>query len=300
MPLPWKIKPSRNISGILLMFSHAIAMSALYIVVQLLGNYMHALQAVFMMTFIMFLIVLASCFDKEGIAQHLQTTKLELHALRGVVSALGGLSMFYAVSILNVTDAAALSKLEHSLMVILGIIIFKEKFTIPKIILLIGSLVGAFFITNFFNVQLDRGYFFIFLAFVFWTTNNVIIKKLGKTEKSRAQLFYGALFASITAFIVSVPVWKAVDIKFEVMALLMLGGICKLIHKLSFFRAYKVTDISIASPFDYMRLVITAFFAYVFLGQLPNQNSLIGYVIITVTGIYFIFTESKNLKKAKK
>lgn len=287
------LKIQDNIRGILMMLVHAIAMSALYVVVKNLTDAIHPDQIGFLYKFTILIIVLISCLD-GGLKKHLQTKKIELHALRGFSSILGSLSMFRALSYIGATDAAALSKLEHSIMVLVGVFVFNEKITIPKIVLLIGSVVGAFFIFDF-NIigkNVDIGYFYVLLALFFWLINNVVVKKLGKTERSRAQLFYSSLVASIIAFFFAVPSWRPVTA--DNIYLIIIAAVASLLHKLTFFKAYKLTDISIASPFDYTRLVITALFSYMFLGEVPDKNKLTGYTLITAVGIYFIFSEAKR------
>jgi S-adenosylmethionine uptake transporter len=287
------LKIQDNIRGILMMFAHAISMSALYVVVKNLTDYMHSDQIGFLYKFTILIIVSISCLD-GGFKKHLQTKKIELHALRGVFSILGSLSMFRALNYIGAGDAAALSKLEHSIMVLVGVFVFNEKITMSKIILLAGSVAGAFFIFDFHLVgqNVDIGYFYVLLALFFWLINNVVVKKLGKTERSRAQLFYSSLVASIIAFFFAVPSWQPITI--DNMYLIIIAAVASLLHKLTFFKAYKFTDISIASPFDYTRLIITALFAYIFLGEVPDGDKLIGYTLITAVGVYFIFSEAKK------
>ena len=276
-----------------MMIVHAISMSVLYVVVKDLTKYVHPDQVGFLYKFTILIIVSISCLD-GGFKKHLQTKKIKLHILRGVFSILGSLSMFRALSYIGASDAAALSKLEHSIMVLVGVFAFNEKITVSKVILLVGSVAGAFFIFDFNIVSknIDKGYFYVSLALFFWLINNIVVKKLGKTERSRAQLFYSSLVASIVAFFFAATSWQTISS--DNMYLIIIAAVASLLHKLTFFKAYKFTDISIASPFDYTRLVITASFAYIFLGEVPDSNKIIGYALITAVGVYFIFSEARK------
>ena len=285
--------------GIIMMMIHAVSLSILYVVVKKLTQFMHSDQIGFLYRFTIFIIVVISSI-KGGFKKHLSTKRIELHALRGVFSILGSLSMFRALGYIGATDAAALSKLEHSFMVIIGICFFKERISLSKFILLISSIIGAMFIFNFHSIgnNLDWGYFYILLALLFWLINNVVVKKLGRTERSRAQLFYSSLVASVIAFFFAIEGWQSVS--FNHLYLILIAALASLLHKLTFFKAYKFTDISIASPFDYTRLVITALFAYIFLGDIPKNSTFIGCAIITIAGVYFISVERKALGLTKK
>ena len=275
-----------------MMIVHSISTSVLYVVVKNLTQYMHPDQIGFLYKFTILIFVIISCHG--NFKQHLTTRKILLHAFRGMFSILGSLSMFRALSYIGAADAAALSKLEHSIMVLIGVFIFNEKLTLQKIILLIGSFIGAILIFDFSNIGhgFDKGYFYAVLALFFWLMNNIVVKKLGKTEHSRVQLFYSSLISSIIAFFFALPSWQAIN--FQHLYLIIIAAIASLIHKLTFFKAYKLTDISIVSPFDYTRLIITALLAYFFLNEKPDHHSLIGYIFITIVGVYFILSEGNK------
>ena len=299
-------KPTEHITGILLMIVNAFFMSLLYVIVKILTRDFHfsSNQVGFLYKLNILVITLISCI-KLGVVHHLKTEKLLFHALRGFFSIAGSLSMFYAVSMLKVVDAAAISELTPAFMVLAGIIIFNEKFTFPKLMLFLGSLTGVIFIKGFnnFGGNIDVGYFYAFLALIFWSINNVIIKKLTKTERSRAQLFYSSLFASLFAFPLAffnfsydfsgisfnVALAKWPTFSCSGVLLMFSAGFSSLLHKVSFFKAYKLSDMSIVGPFDYLRLPFTGIFAYLILGEsITNVYSLIGYAIIIVSSVYFM------------
>jgi drug/metabolite transporter (DMT)-like permease len=308
-------KPSPHISGILLMATNAFFMSLLYVIVKVLTKDMGIAsnQVGLLYKLSIVIITLFSCF-KLGLAHHLKTNKLFFHALRGLFSIVGSLSMFYAVSILNVVDAAAISELTPAIMAVTGIIVFNEKVTSPKVILFLGTIIGVFFIVDFgnFGKNFDTGYIYAFLALIAWSLNNIVVKKLTKTEHSRAQLFYSALFASIFAlpvaffsvsydslnYSLNFAQREWATFSFDAMLLILCAGIASLLHKLSFFRAYKLADISVVGPYDYLRLPFTGLLAYMILDEkITNLYSLVGYAIIIASGIYFVIHKGKKKTK---
>ena len=192
-----------------------------------------------------------------------------------------------------------------------GALVFNERITTPKIILLLGSTIGVFFIKDSTSMGVDSnsGYLFAFSALIFWSINNVIIKKLTKTEHSFAQLFYSSLFASFFSFplacfqctfdfqqhFISINLSTWPYFSRASLSLICLAGIASLLHKASFFTAYKISDISVVGPFDYLRLPFTGILSYLILNQaLPNNYSLVGYGIIIFTGMYFIIHKNRN------
>ena len=293
---------------------NAFFMSLLYVIVKILTNDCNfsSNQVGLLYKLSILVLTLVSCLNL-GFIHHLKTKKLFFHALRGFFSIMGSLCMFYAVSVMNVLNAAAISELTPVFMVIAGVLVFNEKLTTPKIILLLGSITGIFFIKDFTTIGKDPnpGYWFAFLALIFWSLNNVVIKKLTKTEHSRAQLFYSSLFASIFAFPIAcfqytfdftnysldlnIATWP--DFSAKAILLILSAGMASLLHKVSFFRAYKLADMSVVGPFDYLRLPFTGIFAYLILDEgITNNYSLIGYGLIVLSGIYFIMHKEKKPK----
>jgi drug/metabolite transporter (DMT)-like permease len=293
---------------------NAFFMSLLYVIVKILTNDCNfsSNQVGLLYKLSILVLTLVSCLNL-GFIHHLKTKKLFFHALRGFFSIMGSLCMFYAVSVMNVLNAAAISELTPVFMVIAGVLVFNEKLTTPKIILLLGSITGIFFIKDFTTIGKDPnpGYWFAFLALIFWSLNNVVIKKLTKTEHSRAQLFYSSLFASIFAFPIAcfqytfdftnysldlnIATWP--DFSAKAILLILSAGMASLLHKVSFFRAYKLADMSVVGPFDYLRLPFTGIFAYLILDEgITNNYSLIGYGLIVLSGVYFIMHKEKSPK----
>lgn len=310
-------KPSKYVAAILLMIANALFMSLLYVIVKILTKKYNfsSNQVGLLYKLTILMITMISCIG-SGFLDHIKTKKLKFHMLRGFFSIVGSLSMFYAVSVLNVVDAAAISELTPAMMVLAGILIFNEQITSRKIILLFGSVLGAFFIVDFGKQgDINIGYFYAFLALISWSINNVIVKKLTKTEHSRTQLFYSSLFASIFAMPVAFFNFQfhSFDYQFNIIAMewpdfslisfsmILLAGVSSLLHKVSFFRAYKLADMSLVGPYDYLRLPFVAIFAYLFLDlKALNNYSLFGYVLIIASGVYFIIHEHKNIQNQEK
>ena len=64
--------------------------------------------------------------------------------------------------------------------------------------------------------------------------------------------------------------------------LVFLSGLAALIHKIAFFKAYKISHISVVAPFDYIRLVFTSILSY-FFSRDAMECSLSQVSVISVT-----------------
>ena len=286
-----RFKPSKELSGILLMILHAISMSVLYIAGKGFMQTHHPNQVAFLYKFAILLAILPWCM-KGGFKKNLRTKKLGTHIVRGTFSLMGTLCFFYGLSKIGVSDVTAMTYIEQIIVLLIGVFYFKEEFTSSKFILVVLSFVGVLFVTKPLIKEFNMNYIFIFLALIFWAVNNFAIKVLGKTEHTKAQLFYVMLVSSILAFPLALKHWK--PIKIEHTKYILILALCYVIHVVAFFKAFKFTDISTVMPYDYSRLVFTGCLGYLFLGETTDYYKILGYAMIVLGGLYFIHSEGKK------
>lgn len=293
------INPKSTIYGIILILIHAVAMSVLYIVGKTMSHIIHPNQVSFLYKFSILLSIIPWCFQGRGIIANLKTDKIKLHFARSVFSIMAVICFHYGLSKIQVGDAAAITYLENAILVIIGIVYFKEKITKAKIILISCGFIGATFVIQPGLRQFNIYYAYLFLALIFWTLNNVSIKILGNTERTKAQVFYMAFFGSLISFPIAMQhEWPVFDISYIKFILIL--ALFHMIHAIAFFKAFKLADISTVMPFDYTRLIFTGILGYFFLFEQPNLLSLIGYGLIAVGGIYAILSDGKNKGWARK
>lgn len=289
--------PSKTISGILLMLLHALSMSLLYVFSKKLTQSLHPFQVAFMYKFAILLAILPWCFW-GNYKKNLSTKKPGMHVARGTFSLLGTLCFFVAVSKLGVLDASAISYLDHLVVMLIGFLYFKEKITNAKIIMIILCTTGAMLIIKPGFVKFNVYYVYLFLALIFWALNCTVIKILGTTERSKAQIFYVMLFSSLFSLPLAMYEWHPVEAwHFKYILLIAL---CYLVHTIAFFKAFKFADLSTVMPFDYSRLLFTGLLGVLILHEVPDKYSVIGYGFIFLSGLYAIFDEANRQRKERK
>ena len=294
-------KFSNNILGVMMMLVHSISLSFYYIIIEVISNKIHPLQTSLMYTSTMLVCITISCC-KLGLKHNLKTNFLKHHIMRGFFSSLATIFLFFSIQIIGVSDATALSKLEHCIMTLVGIFVFNEKLDKSKIVLFVGSIISTILLVDLTNIifTFNKGYLFMLLSLFFWIMNNIFIKKLTVTEKSKSQLFYSSFFSLLVNIMFIFIIyflpnyiqdricfkWCIIDL--ESFIFISLLALTKFLHKLMFFKAYKLSDLSIVSPFDYSRLIFISFLAFLFFGRLPTIREIVGYLCIIITGVYFI------------
>jgi S-adenosylmethionine uptake transporter len=323
------IVEQNNIYGILFMIINALAVSIIYVVAKSLSQDISSNLMVFLYKFTILLCIIPWII-KEGISS-LKTNRIHLHALRGFLSISGSLSLYYAIKHIELADITAVGYLEQVILVIVGIIYFGEKSTIAKIIGISASFLGALIvvypdiidfgrigagqnITDPFE-SINPYYSFVFLSIFFWATNCTVVKILGKTEKTKVQLFYVLLFSSIIAFPMAFMNWTETtfgpihfsypstytpfnDLGLEIghIKYLAVLALCYFTHSVSFFKALKHAELSTVIPFDYSRLLFAGIFGYIFFGEVPEYGSYFGYILIIFAGVFLVKAERRRKK----
>ncbi|MCE2993142.1 MAG: DMT family transporter [Alphaproteobacteria bacterium] len=322
-----------NIFGICMMLLHAVALSVLYAVVKELTQELSSNVIVFLYKFMILVCALPWCF--YGGMRTLKTNRIWLHMSRGFLSVCGSLSMFYAIKHIGLSDVTAVAYLEQIVLLIVGILYFKERATKTKIVAIIISFVGAIFIIkseyfmriyeaslgNSYNSssEFNSFYIFVFMAIAFWSLNSTVIKILGKTEKTKVQLFYVMLFSCIIAFPIAFMDWAVatkigvMDIKYPVslvdftelgltwkhIGYIFVLAICYFLHVIGHFKAFKHAELSVVVPFEYTRLVFAGILGYCFFSEVALPPSYIGYILIIISGVAIFRAEQKKRKKQR-
>lgn len=292
-----KMRPSKQLLGIILVIIHALSMSILYAVGKNLTKVVSPEQVAFLYKASVFLVTFPWCL-KDGMSGLLYTTKIHLHIARSVFSLAATVCFYHGIASIKIIDAAAVTYLENILVLIVGIVIFNEKITFAKIIAGILGIAGTVLVMKP-GLEFNNGYFYLFGALIFWLLNNITIKILGRTERSKTQLFYSSMFGSLFAFpLIWNQSWDGFML--EHTKYVAIQAIFHATHTICIFRALKLGDISTVMPFDYTRLIFTGVIGYMIFGEIPGVSSFCGYCLIIFGGIYLIIEEGKKHGWSKK
>jgi len=325
----------KNLFGIIFMLINAVSIAVLYTAVKELRTELDSNLIVFLYKFSILILILPWVF-KDGL-KGLRTKKFYLHALRGFLSISGSLCLFFAIKFIELSDITAIGYLEQVLLVLVGVLIFKEASTVTKYIAVAMSFLGAMVVVYPEVIQFSeygipyltpRGlkgdfneyYIFVFLSILFWGSNCVVIKLLGRTEETRTQMFYVLLFSCIYAYPLAFLDWVEqgelfagipymlpvghhtfgeLELATHHLPYLALLALCYFIHSIAFYKALTYSEFSVVIPFDYSRLIFAGIFGYLFYQETPEFGSYFGYLLIIASGVVLVRSEKKRMKRQK-
>ena len=200
--------------------------------------------------------------------------------LRCAFGTSGLIANFYAIDKLNIADANMLNKLSPFFAILISIPILKEKPKKIDILAVIVAFLGAMLIVRptGSNMQLVPALIGLYGGFGAGAAY-VFVRKLGK-KGERTPII--VLCFSIFSTAVSIPFIAVNYVPLKPMQLLCLvmAGLSATIGQFGITSAYKYAPAKEISVFDYTQVIFAAILGMLFLGELPQAMSFIGYVII--------------------
>ena len=200
--------------------------------------------------------------------------------LRCVFGTSGLIANFYAIDKLNIADANMLNKLSPFFAILISIPILKEKPKKIDILAVIVAFLGAMLIVRptGSNMQLVPSLIGLYGGFGAGAAY-VFVRKLGK-KGERTPII--VLCFSIFSTAVSIPFIAVNYVPLKPMQLicLVMAGLSATIGQFGITSAYKYAPAKEISVFDYTQVIFAAILGMLFLGELPQAMSFIGYVII--------------------
>lgn len=205
--------------------------------------------------------------------------------LRSICGTTGLICNFYAIDHLNIADSNILNKLSPFFAIIMSYFILKEKANKVEWACVAFAFIGAIFVVKpsmdmqFVNAMIGvLGGLGAGMAYTF-------VRKLGISGERGPVI---VMVFSIFSCIVTAPflIVGAKPMTFYQVAMLLLAGACATGGQLSITKAYTKAPAKEISVFDYTQVLFAAALGFLFLDQIPDYLSVIGYVIIIGSAIF--------------
>lgn len=196
----------------------------------------------------------------------------------------GILCNFYAADHLHIADASMLNKLSPFFAIAVSYIILKEKANAVEWISVVLALIGAAFVvkptsgvTSLYGLVGVAGGLAAGLGYTF-------IRYLGKRgERGPVIVLWFSLFSCLAT--APVLLFDYHPMSGEQLLYLLLTGLSATGGQLCITKAYTKAAAKEISVFDYSQVIFAAILGWIFLAQLPDVYSWIGYVIIIGTAV---------------
>ncbi|SHI45210.1 DMT family transporter [Pseudobutyrivibrio xylanivorans] len=277
------MKTSNNIKGIIFILLAAFGFSLMTFFVRLSGD-LPTMQKAFFRNSVALVVagsVILRSKEKFVIGKG---NRLDVF-MRCLFGTIGLISNFYAIDRLGIADANMLNKLSPFFAILLSIIILKEVPNRFDILTTIIAFIGALFI-----IRPTGSFTAVFPALIGLLggfgagTAYVFVRKVGKKGvKTPIIVFCFSLFSCI----VTLPylIFYYTPMSAKQLLFLILAGVSASLGQFSITNAYKYAPAKEISVFDYTQVIFAALLGIIFLGEVPEVLSIIGYAIIICVAI---------------
>lgn len=216
---------------------------------------------------------------------HIQKGSWPSLLLRSICGTAGLICNFYAIDKMNIADANILNKLSPFFAIVFSYLILKEKANKIEWTAVIVAFAGALFVVKP-SFQVEFVYALIgVLGGLGAGAAYTFVRKLGQQgERGTVIVMFFSLFSSLVTlpfFVAQYQPMKPIQL-----ICLLAAGFSAMGGQLSITAAYTKAPAKEISVFDYTQVLFAALLGFVFLGQIPDVLSLVGYLIIIGSAVF--------------
>ena len=208
--------------------------------------------------------------------------------LRSVFGTIGLVLNFYAISHISLADSSIIQKLSPFIIIILSYIFFKEEMTRFQVFSIIIAFIGiTLIIKPSGNNIISMGALAALLGALCAGIAYTCVRYLGTHNISGEFIIF--FFSSLSSLmLLPYLIFDYRTMTFYQLSMLLLAGISATIGQYGVTFAYKFAAAKNISVFDYSQVLFSGIFGYMFFGEFPDFQSLIGYIIVISVGIVLV------------
>ena len=279
---------SNNFKAIFAMIIAVFSVTLMSVQAKLIGIDYHPTQITFARGIIV-LIFLSPLIYKLGGLNFLKTKKPILHFFRSIAGLVGNLMFFFAFQRLPVADVTVISQAVPIFSGILAIFFLKEIIGWRRWTAIFIGFLGVIIAINP-SGEIALASIYALVATLMWSITIIFLRLLGTTEHPVKTVFYFMLVSVIITSLFQPFLWKQPSL--DVILLFFGLGTTAFITQILMTYALQKAPASIVSPFNYSGIVWAIVFDYMIWNSTPVMTTIIGGIIITITGIYIFRREA--------
>ncbi len=207
---------------------------------------------------------------------------------RSVFGTIGLVLNFYAISHISLADSSIIQKLSPFIIIILSYIFFKEEMTRFQVFSIIIAFIGiTLIIKPSGNNIISMGALAALLGALCAGIAYTCVRYLGTHNISGEFIIF--FFSSLSSLmLLPFLILDYRTMTYYQLSMLLLAGISATIGQYGVTFAYKFAAAKNISVFDYSQVLFSGIFGYMFFGEFPDFQSLIGYIIVISVGIVLV------------
>ena len=227
---------------------------------------------------------------KSGIGI-LRTDRIGLITIRGLVAAAAMFSFFWALSVMPLAEAVALTFTAPFFVTILAVIFLKEIVRARRWTAVAVGFLGAMIILRPDGGAVDWPALAVLFSALMLASAIICIKLLSRTVPPNAIYLWMVIYLAPITLIPALFVWRHPT--WEQLGVAAGIGFAGTVGHLLVTRSFGLADTTAIMPFDFARLIFSAIVGFLFFSQAPDVWTGIGAAIIAAAGIYIARREAR-------
>ncbi len=263
--------------------------SGMSILIRHVSSELHALEIVF------FRNLLALCWMmpwlmKAGLSS-MKTKRIGLYGIRACISVVGMSTGFWAVTLIPISEATALSFLSPIFATIGAALFLGEDVRLRRWSAVFIGFAGAMIVLRPGVEIIQFGSILALINCVAMAANKLVLKSLTRTEKAETIITYMVLLLTPLTLVPALFVWQWPS--WEMLGWMVALAGCGTMGHWCMTKAFGYADLTVVMPFDFTRLPLSALLAFLLFAEIPTIWTWIGGAVIFASTFYIARREAK-------
>jgi drug/metabolite transporter (DMT)-like permease len=191
---------------------------------------------------------------------------------------------YLALKVVPLPTAIAIGFSAPLLTTIFAILILKEKTTKKRLISLGVGFLGVLLIVQPGLSGFQTGSLLVLAVVVIWCVIDIIIKRLGNSEKTLTQTFWITGIIALGSLPFAVLQWQPMTPQLWGFGLLI--GLIFCVNTCAVFMSYRATDLTLVIPFRTLQLIFATILGAVFFNEYLDILTLVGSLVVLRSAFY--------------
>ena len=214
-----------------------------------------------------------------------------LQLARSVFLMCATMCFFWGISNIGLAEATAIMDISPVLITLGAVLFLGERIGIRRVFGIIGALIGAMIVIRPGSDVFSAYALFPLGAAICYSGYNIITRFEGAREDPWTSLFYTALFGAIVFSAIVPFYWQPLS-TFTITLMAALSVMATLAQWL-LIKALSLGEASLLAPIGYIALIFATLWGFLLFGDLPDQWTVIGALVIVASGVYVWSRERK-------
>lgn len=270
------------------MLAATAVLTCMHATVRHVGDGMHPFEITFFRN-LFGLVAILPLAMRAGFAS-MKSRQPGLQVLRSLFGLVAMLTWFYALSVVPIAQATALSFTSVIFGSIGAALVLGERMRLRRWSAVVAGFVGALVILRPGVGDVDPAALMVVLSSTCWAAAMLTVKRLSTTDSVVCIVTWNSVLLTLLSLPVAIPVWTTPSTE-QLLWLGLIGVLATLGH-LAMTSAFKVSAATVVFPVDYTRLVWASLIGYLAFSEVPDVWTWVGGTIIFASTTYIAYREA--------